>query len=91
MKHINTWYFFITNIVSNEEVSVVWCTTGDMIGYYATKPLQGALLRKFRDQIMGVTLARDPVPGKTDSSVEETETRKNTNSKGKVKSLVPPG
>jgi hypothetical protein len=40
-KHINIRCFFITNRVSKEEVSVVWCPTGDMIGDYATKPLQG--------------------------------------------------
>jgi hypothetical protein len=53
-KHINIGYLFITDRVSKEEVSVVWCPTGDMIGDYATKPLQEALLRKFRYQIMGV-------------------------------------
>jgi hypothetical protein len=68
-KHIKIWYLFITNRVRNEEVLVVWCPTGDMIGDYVTKPLQQALFRKFRDQIMGVTLARDLGPGKTDSSV----------------------
>jgi hypothetical protein len=56
-KHINIRYFLITNRVSKEEVSVVWCPMGDMIGDYATKPLQGAVFRKFRDQIMGVTPA----------------------------------
>jgi hypothetical protein len=70
-KHINIWYFFITDRVSKEEVSVVWCPTGDMIGDYATKPLQGALFRKFRDQIMGVTPARDPEIGKTNGGVGE--------------------
>jgi hypothetical protein len=50
-----------------------WCPTGDMIGEYATKPLQGALFRKFRDQIMGVTPARDPGPGKTDGGFGKTE------------------
>jgi hypothetical protein len=68
-KHINIRYFFITDRVSKEEVSVVWCPTRDMIGDYMTKPLQGALFHKFRDQIMGVTPARDPGPGKTDSGV----------------------
>jgi hypothetical protein len=67
---------------------VVWCPTGDMIGDFATKPLQGALFRKFRDQIMGVTLARDPGPGKTDSNVGKI---KNKPKKGKAKRLVPPG
>ena len=29
-----------------------------------TKPLQGAMFRKFRDQIMGVIPEQDPGPGK---------------------------
>jgi hypothetical protein len=75
-KHINILYFFITDGLSKEEVSVAWCPTGDTIGDYATKPLQGGLFRKFRDQIMGVTPARDPGPGKTDGGVGKTETKK---------------
>jgi hypothetical protein len=59
-----------------------------MIGDFTTKPLQGALFRKFRDQIMGVTLARDPVPGKTDNNVGKI---KNKPKKDKAKRLVPPG
>jgi hypothetical protein len=73
-KNINIRYFFITNRASKEEVSVVWCPTGNMIGDYATNPLQGALFRKFRDHIMGVTPERDPGPGKTNSGVGKTET-----------------
>ena len=38
--------------------------TGDMVGDYATKALQGALFKKFRDQVMGVVPIRDPGPGK---------------------------
>jgi hypothetical protein len=71
-KHISIQYFFITDRVRNEEVSLVWCLTGDMIGDYATKPLQGALFRNFRDQFMGVTPARDPGPGKTNIGVGKT-------------------
>jgi hypothetical protein len=90
-KRINIRYFFITDRVIKEEVSVVWCPTGDMIGYYATKPLQGALFRNFRYHIMGVTPARDPVPGKTDGGVGKTETNKIKPKEGKVIRLVPPG
>jgi hypothetical protein len=87
-KHINIRYFFITDRVKKEEVSVVWCPTGDMIGDYATKPLQGALFRKFRDQIMGVVPAQDPGPGKTDRNIGKT----GQPSKGMAtKSMVPPG
>jgi hypothetical protein len=90
-KHINIRYFFITNRVGKEEVSVVWCPTGDMIGDYATKPLQGALFRKFRDHIMGVTPARDPGPGKTNGGFGKTKTNKIKAKKGKVIRLAPPG
>ena len=61
-KHINIRYFFITDRIKNKEVSVVWCPTADMIGDFATKPLEGALFRKFRDQIMGVVPAGNPRP-----------------------------
>ena len=63
-KHINIRYFFITDRINQGELSVVWCPTGDMIGDYATKPVQGATFKKFRDQIMGVIAAQDPGTGK---------------------------
>ena len=53
-KHINIRYFFITDLVKKGDVSVVWFPTGDMIADYATKPLQGSIFKKFKDQIMGV-------------------------------------
>ena len=64
-KHINIRYFFITNRVAQGDVSLVWCPTGYMIGEFMTKPLQGALFCKFRDQIIGVIPAQDPGPGKS--------------------------
>jgi hypothetical protein len=63
MKHVNIGYFFITDHIDKGDVSLVWCPTGDMIGDFMTKPLQGALFWKFRDQIMGVVPAQDPGPG----------------------------
>ena len=59
-KHIHIRYFFITDRIEQGELSVGWCPTGDMIGDFMTKPLQGALFDKFRDQIMGVVPAKDP-------------------------------
>ena len=35
-----------------------------MIGDYATKPLQGAMFKRFRDQTMGVTPVTGPGDGK---------------------------
>jgi hypothetical protein len=64
-KHINIRYFFITDRINMNELSVVWCPTGNMIGDYATKPLQGAVFKKFRDYIMGVVPVEEPGPGKS--------------------------
>ena len=49
-----------------------------MVGDYMTKPLQGALFRKFRDLIMGVVSVTDPAPSKT------------KHNKGRSSSLAPP-
>ena len=63
-KHISIRYFFITDRIRAGKVSIAWCPTGDMIGDFMTKPLQGALFKKFCDQIMGVIPAQEPGPGK---------------------------
>ena len=64
-KHINIRYFFITDRFALGGVSLVWYPTGDMIGDFMTKPLQGALFRNFRYQIMGVISDQDPGPVKS--------------------------
>ncbi len=46
-------------------MSVVWCPTGNMIGDYTTKPLQGAVFKKFRNFIMGVVPIDDLGPEKS--------------------------
>ena len=53
-KHIHICFFFVTDRIEQGELSVEWCPTGDMIGDFMTKPTQGALFQRFRDQIMGV-------------------------------------
>ena len=59
-KHINTRYFFVTDRIEKGDLTVEWCPTEDMTGDFFTKPLQGALFRRFRDLIMGVTVHPDP-------------------------------
>ena len=44
----------MTDRIAKQELKVEWCPTGDMIADFMTKPLQGALFKKFRDLIMGV-------------------------------------
>jgi hypothetical protein len=86
-KHVNIPYFFITDLIDMGDVLVVWCPSGDMIRDFKTKPLQGALFRKFRDQIMGVVPAQDPGPGKAKTKIDESKT--NTNKPAKGKELKP--
>ncbi len=53
-KHIAIGYFFVTDRIRSGEISLKWCPTGEMIVDFLTKPLQGAMFRKFRDLLMGV-------------------------------------
>jgi hypothetical protein len=53
-RHINIRYFFVTDRIASKEVDIRWCPTAEMVGDFYTKPLQGALFRKFRDFIMNV-------------------------------------
>jgi hypothetical protein len=82
-KHINMWYFFITDCIDKGNISLVWCLTRDMIRDFMTKPLQGALFQKLRDQIMGVAPAQDPGPGKAKMKIDESNTHTDKPTKGK--------
>jgi hypothetical protein len=52
--HINIRYFFITERIANNEMSVQYCPTKEMTADFFTKPLQGAPFRTFCDEIMNV-------------------------------------
>ncbi len=53
-RHMNIRYFFITDRIKRGEMSMSYCPATEMIGDHYTKPLQGALFRKFRLVIMNV-------------------------------------
>lgn len=57
-RHINVRFFFITDRIQTGEVSVRYCPTGEMVGDYFTKPLQGLKFHQFRDLILN--LKHDP-------------------------------
>ena len=54
-KHINVRYYFIKDNIEREKINVIYCPTGEMIGDFFTKPLQGSQFIKFRNAIMGVS------------------------------------
>ena len=45
-QHINIRYFHVTDKVKNDEVSIVYKPTCDMVSDYLTKPLKGQLFAK---------------------------------------------
>ena len=53
-KHINVQYYFIKDWVETGDVVIEHCPTEEILGYHFTKPLQGELLRKFREEIMNI-------------------------------------
>jgi hypothetical protein len=55
------------------EVRVKWCPTKDMLADFLTKPLQGAMFKRFRDLIMGALLMREVYKVLTRDSVSETD------------------
>ena len=53
-KHLNVRYFFITDRLREKDFTVEYCPTGEMIGDFFTKPLQGQLFITFRRLIMNL-------------------------------------
>ena len=76
-RHIAIRYYFVTDRIAKGELTVEWCPTADMIADFMTKPLQGALFRKFRDIVMGIDVIKS---GKAVSS------KKSGDDVGKAKS-----
>ena len=52
-RHINIKYFFVSDLISRNEVKTVYLETGDMVADGLTKPLQGDLFRRFRTKVQG--------------------------------------
>ena len=52
-RHINIRYFFVKDRIDKKEMKVEYCPSQCMLADFFTKPLQGAMFKKFRDVIMG--------------------------------------
>jgi hypothetical protein len=44
---LNICYFFLTDQVEKRSLLIEYCPTGDMIGDFMSKPVQGKLFKKF--------------------------------------------
>jgi hypothetical protein len=53
-RHINIRYFFVKDRVQSGELRIEYCPTKEMLADYFTKPLNGVLFYKLRDQIMNI-------------------------------------
>ena len=53
-KHMNIRYFYVTEQIEKKAIHVAHCPTGEMVGDFFTKPLQGSLFIKMCNYIMGV-------------------------------------
>lgn len=53
-RHLNIRYFFVTDRIQANELTVEYCPTGDMWADIHTKPLQGAAFVKFRRLILNL-------------------------------------
>ena len=54
-RALNIRYFFLTDQAEKGNVSIEYCPTGQMIGDFMSKPLQGAKFLDFRASIMGLS------------------------------------
>ena len=72
-RHINIRYFFIADRISNDEVRVEYCPTGDMVADFFTKPLQGSLFRKMSNAIMNIEGGSDSMQPRNHRSVLKDE------------------
>ena len=53
-KHIRVRYFFVQDRIKKGDLTIKYCPTAKMTADHFTKPLQGALFRKFRAEIQGI-------------------------------------
>ena len=53
-KHLNIWYFFVTDQKAKNNIQIEYCPTDQMVGDYMTKPLHRKKFMGFRLEIMNL-------------------------------------
>jgi hypothetical protein len=51
-RHIAIRFFFVSDRVKSNEIKIEYMATGEMLADILTKPLQGNLFKKLRDQLL---------------------------------------
>ena len=54
-RHFDIKLFYVTDLISRDEVNIKYCPTGKMIADYVSKPTTGSKFREFRDWIMNLS------------------------------------
>ena len=54
-RHFDIKLFYMTDLISRDEVMVKYCPTGKMIADYMSKPTTGSKFKEFRDIIMNLS------------------------------------
>ena len=60
-RHFNIKYFYVTDLIGRDEVTVIYCPTDDMIADYMTKALTGSKFHYFRDLVMNLSGKHHPI------------------------------
>jgi hypothetical protein len=55
-RHIAIRYFFVSDKVETKEIEIDYMPTESMLADVLTKPLQGALFRRLRDELLNVSM-----------------------------------
>ena len=70
---MNIQYFYVTEQIKKKAIHVTHCPTGEMIGDFFTKPLQGSLFIKMRNYVMGAEEPGYQVLPRTVLSIHDTK------------------
>jgi hypothetical protein len=54
-RHFGIKYFYVTDLISRDEVEIEYCSTDEMLADYNTKPVVGRKFSLFRDRYTNLT------------------------------------
>jgi hypothetical protein len=77
-RHFDIKYFYITDLISRNEVQVEYCPTDAMIADYMTKPVVGSKYKIFRDRIMNLSNKHHRICGQQECVGDSTTVKGNS-------------